>query len=205
MAKPRIGIIVSTTRNGRFADKPVEWLWRLASERNDMDFEIVDLRKYPLPFFDEPMSPAWAPPKNELAQRWARKVAELDGFIFVTAEYNHGVPAVLKNALDYAFKEFNRKPAAYVGYGGVGGARAVEQLRLINIELEMAALRASVHIGGPDFIGMLLHGKTFADSPHLEPTARAMLDELAWWAYALKATRENSPTNAIPAAVEEAA
>jgi NAD(P)H-dependent FMN reductase len=151
------------------------------------------------------MSPAWAPPRHEVAQRWAKKIGELDGFIFVTAEYNHGVPAVLKNALDYAFKEFNRKPAAYVGYGGVGGARAVEQLRLINIELEMAALRASVHIGGPDFIGMFLHGKTFADSPHLEPTARAMLDELAWWARVLKVAREGTSTAATPATVEEPA
>lgn len=205
MSKPRIGIVISTTRKGRFADKPVEWLWKLASERADMQFEIVDLRQYPLPFFDEPMSPAWAPPRNEVAQRWAKKIGELDGFIFVTAEYNHGVPAVLKNALDYAFKEFNRKPAAYIGYGGVGGARAVEHLRLINIELEMAALRASVHIGGPDFLGMFLHGKTFADSPHLEPTARAMLDELAWWARALKVAREGTSTAATPATVEEPA
>src|SRR5215468_12007868 len=176
MSKPRIGIVISTTRVGRFADKPVEWLSNLASARSDMEFEIVDLRKYPLPFFDEPMSPAWAPAKNEIAQRWAKKVAELDGFIFVTAEYNHGVPAVLKNALDYAYKEFNRKPAAYIGYGGVGAARSVEQLRMIGVELQMAPLRSGVHIGGADFVGMLLHGKTFADAPHLAPLAGAMLD-----------------------------
>jgi NAD(P)H-dependent FMN reductase len=97
---------------------------------------------------------------------------------------------VLKNALDYAYKEFNRKPAAFVGYGGVGGARAVEQLRLISIELQMAPTRSGVHIGGADFIGMLMQGKTFADTPHLEPTAVAMLDELAWWAHALKGARE---------------
>jgi len=205
MSKSRIGIVISTTRPGRFADKAIEWLWKLASERTDMQFEIVDLRQYPLPFFDEPMSPAWATPRNEVAQRWARKIGELDGFVFVTAEYNHGVPAVLKNALDYAFKEFNRKPAAYVGYGGVGGARAVEQLRLINIELQMAALRASVHIGGADFLGMLLHGKTFADSPHLEPAARAMLAELAWWTRALKVAREEKSTVATPVTLEEPA
>jgi NAD(P)H-dependent FMN reductase len=189
MDKPRIGIVISTTRMGRFADKPVKWLWGLASSRADMEFEIVDLRVYPLPFFDERASPARKPPENPLAQRWARKVGELDGFIFVTGEYNHGVPAVLKNALDYAFTEFNRKPAAYVGYGGVGAARAVEQLRLINVELEMAPLRAAVHIGGADFVGMLAHGRSFADSPQLEPAARAMLDELSWWARVLKAAR----------------
>ena len=197
MSKPRIGIVISTTRMGRFADKPVEWLSNLASTRSDMEFEIVDLRKYPLPFFDEPMSAAWAPPKNEVAQRWAKKVAELDGFIFVTAEYNHGVPGVLKNALDYAYSEFNRKPAAYVGYGGVGAARSVEHLRLINIELQMVPTRSAVHIGGTDFIGMLMHGKTFADAPHLEPAARAMLDELSWWAHALKAARAAAATEAV--------
>jgi len=204
MSKSRIGIVISTTRIGRFADKPVEWLWNLASARTDMEFEIIDLRKYPLPFFDETMSPAWGAPKNEVAQRWAKRVAELDGFIFVTAEYNHGVPAVLKNALDYAYKEFNRKPAAYLGYGGVGAARSVEQLRLINIELQMAPLRASVHIGGTDFIGMLMHGKTFSDSPHLEPAAHAMLDELAWWVQALKAARAVAASQAT-ATVEEQA
>src|SRR5215510_7786190 len=189
MSKPRIGIVIATTRQGRFGDKPAAWIRDIAAARGDTEVEIVDLRDYPMPFFDELASPAWATPKNETALRWAKKVAELDGFIFVTAEYNHGVPAVLKNALDYAYREFNRKPAAYVGYGGVGAARSVEQLRLINIELQMAPLRASVHIGGTDFIGMFMHGKTFADAPHLEPAAHAMLDELSWWAHALKAAR----------------
>jgi len=203
MSQPRIGIVIATTRQGRFGDKPAAWIRDLAAARTDMEFEIVDLRDYPMPFFDEPMSPAWAPPKNEVAQRWARKVAELDGFIFVTAEYNHGVPAVLKNALDYAYKEFNRKPAAYVGYGGVGAARAVEQLRLIAVELQMVPTRSAVYIGGPEFVGMLLHGKTFADAPHLEPAARAMLDELSWWAHTLKAARAPSSTPQAEARVEE--
>jgi NAD(P)H-dependent FMN reductase len=203
MSKPRIGIVMSTTRSARFADKAVAWISSLADARADMDFEVVDLRNYPMPFFDEPMSPVWAKPKNEIALRWAKKMAELDGFIFVTAEYNHAVPAVLKNALDYAYKEFNRKPAAYVGYGGVGGARAVEQLRLINVELQMAPLRAGVYIGGNDFMGMLLGGKTFADSPHLLPAAHAMFDELAWWAYALKAARESTSAAVRELYVEE--
>src|SRR5258708_29818566 len=130
------------------------------------------------------------PPKDEAARRWGRKVAELDGFIFVTAEYSRAPPAVLKTAIDYAYKEFTRKPAAFVGYGGVGGTRAVEQLRLISVELQMAPTRSGVHIGGADFIAMLMHGKTFADMPHLEPTAVAMLDELAWWTHALKGARD---------------
>src|SRR5258708_1725685 len=171
MSKPRIGIVISTTREGRFGDKPAAWIHDLATARGNLAVEIVDLRDYPMPFFAEPGSPSYMPSKNEAARRWGQKVAELDGFIFVTAEYNRGLPAVLKNALDYAYKEFNRKPAAYVGYGGVGGARAVEQLRLVNIELQMAPTRSGVHIGGTDFLGMLMHGKTFADMPHLEPIA----------------------------------
>jgi NAD(P)H-dependent FMN reductase len=190
MSKPHIGIVISTTREGRFGDKPAAWIRDLAAARGDLEVEIIDLRDYPMPFFDEPASPLYVPPQNEAARRWGQKVAELDGFIFVTAEYNRGVPAALKNALDYAYKEFNRKPAAYVGYGGVGGARAVEQLRLISVELQMAPTRSGVHIGGADFFGMLMQGKTFADMPHLEPTAVTMLDELTWWVHALKSARE---------------
>ena len=196
MRKPRIGIVISTTREGRLGDKIAAWIAEIAKARGELDVEIVDLRDYPLPFFDEPTSPAWGTPKNEAAQRWGRKVAELDGFIFVTAEYNRAPPAVLKNALDYAYREFNRKPAAFVGYGGVGGARAVEQLRLISVELQMAPTRSGVHIGGADFVGLLMHGKTFADMPHLEPTVHTMLEELAWWAYALNAAREEAPAQA---------
>jgi len=190
MSKPRIGIVISTTRQGRFGDKPAAWIADIAAARGDMDVEIVDLRDYPMPFFEEAGSPIYAPPKNEVARRWGEKVAELDGFIIVTAEYNHGVPAVLKNALDYAYREFNHKPVAFVGYGGVGGARAVEQLRLIAVELQMAPTRSAVHIGGADFVGMLMQGKTFVDAPHLDPTAVTMLDELAWWTRALKTARE---------------
>jgi len=123
MSKPHIGIVISTTREGRFGDEPAAWIRDLAAARGDLEVEIIDLRDYPMPFFDEPASPLYVPPQNEAARRWGQKVAELDGFIFVTAEYNRGVPAALKNALDYAYREFNRKPAAYVGYGGVGGAR----------------------------------------------------------------------------------
>jgi NAD(P)H-dependent FMN reductase len=190
MSNPRIGIIISTTREGRFGDNPAAWIRDLAAARGDLDVELLDLRDYPMPFFDEPRSPFYAPPQDETALRWGRKVAEFDGFIFVTAEYNRAPPAVLKNALDYAYKEFNRKAAAYVGYGGVGAARAVEQLRLISVELQMAPTRSGVHIGGADFVGLLMQGKTFADLPHLEQTATTLLDELVWWARALKRARE---------------
>jgi NAD(P)H-dependent FMN reductase len=189
MTKPRIGIVISTTREGRFGDKPAAWIYDIAAARGDFEVEIVDLRDYPMPFFEEAASPAYVPPKDAVARRWAEKVAGLDGFIIVTAEYNRGPPAVLKNALDYAYREFNHKPVAFVGYGGVGGARAVEQLRLIAVELQMAPTRSGVHIGGADFIGMYMQGKTFADNPHLDATAVTLLDELAWWAGALKSAR----------------
>lgn len=193
MSTPRIGIVISTTREGRFGDKAAAWIRDIAAQRGDMQVELLDLRDYPLPFFSESTSPAWAPPRNEIAQRWSKWVASMDGFIFVTAEYNHGIPAVLKNALDYAYKEFNRKPAAYVGYGGVGAARAIEQLRLVNVELQMVPTRAAVHIAGADFMPMFLHGKSFAESPHLESAARAMLDDFIWWVQALKAARTELP------------
>jgi NAD(P)H-dependent FMN reductase len=189
MSKPKIGIVLSTTREGRFAAKVADWLLERVTARKDLAFEIVDLRHYPLPFFAEAKSPLWEPPKNEVARRWTNKIASFDGYIFVTAEYNHGIPAVLKNAIDYVAREFARKPAAYVGYGGVGAARAVEQLRLINIEQQMAPLKAAVHIGGADFVDVLLQGKSLADKPHLVPNVKAMLDELAWWTQALAQAR----------------
>lgn len=192
MAMPRIAIIVSTTREGRFGDKPAQWIFRLAKARGAADFEIVDLRDYPLPLFNEPISPAYAAPKNEVAQRWAKKLAEFDGYIFVTAEYNHSVPGVLKNALDHLFPQLNRKPVAFVGYGAVGAARAVEHLRLIVVELQAAPLRNGVHIGLAEFIGMLQQGKTFADYPYLEQSANVLLDDLLWWTNTLKTGREAS-------------
>lgn len=189
MSKAKIGVVLSTTREGRFADKVVDWLLEHAASREDLTFEIVDLRDYPLPLYDEPISPLFEPVKSEVARRFASKIESFDGYVFVTAEYNHSVPGALKNAIDYTAHVWARKPAAYVGYGGVGAARAVEQLRLINIEQRMAPLETAVHIGGADFVDVL-HGKPLADKPHLVPSVKAMVDELAWWAHALKEARE---------------
>ncbi|MEA2824693.1 MAG: hypothetical protein QOF03_1175 [Alphaproteobacteria bacterium] len=188
--KPRIGIVIGSTRPSRFGEKPAAWIYDIAKKRTDLDFELIDLRDYKLPLFDEPISPAWGPLKNEEALRWQAKLASLDGFILVTPEYNHGMSAVLKNALDYAYKEFVRKPVAFVGYGGVGGARAVEQLRLVTAELQMVSLRHAVHIGGMDFLGLFQQGKSFDDFPHLAKSAGPMLDEISWWASVLKPARE---------------
>jgi NAD(P)H-dependent FMN reductase len=199
MTIPKIAIIISTTRATRFGDKPAKWIGDIAAQRTDMVSEIIDLRDFPMPFFDEVASNAWVPTTNEVAQRWQKKVAAFDGYIFVTAEYNRGVPAVLKNALDYAYPEWNRKAAAYVGYGSVGGARAVEQLRLISVELQMAPTRTGVHIQGADFMAAWKQGKDLKDIPHLQQNASDMLDQLVWWTNALKAARERP---ALAAAAE---
>jgi NAD(P)H-dependent FMN reductase len=190
MSKLKIGIVISTTRATRFGHKPAEWVKTIAAERSDMAVEILDLRDFPMPFFDEVASNAWVPTTNEVAQRWQKKVAEFDGFVFVTAEYNHGIPAVLKNALDYAYPEWNKKAAAFVGYGAVGGSRAVEQLRLVAVELQLATIRSGVYIQGADFMAALKDGKDLKEITYLQQGVRDMLDQLAWWAAALKTARQ---------------
>jgi NAD(P)H-dependent FMN reductase len=190
MEKFKIAVIIGSTRATRFGDKPARWIHDIASQRNDMTVEILDLRDYPMPFFDEVASNAWVPSQNEVAECWQKKVAQFDGYIFVTAEYNRGIPAVLKNALDYAYLEWNRKPAAVVGYGSVGAARAAEQLRLIAIELQMAPTRTGVHIQGADFMAVWKNGKEIAELPYLRQNATDMLDQLVWWTKALKTARE---------------
>ena len=190
MSEPlRTGIILGSTRQGRFADRPARWLLELAARRTDLAPELVDLRDYPLPFFDEPKSPLRAPSQHPVAVEWGRKIASLDAFIFVHGEYNHSIPAALKNALDYLYAEWNRKPASYVSYGNAGGARGIEQLRLMLVELQVAPIRSAVHLARPEFIEMLMHGKSFADFPNLDQTANAMLDDLAWWGRALRTAR----------------
>jgi NAD(P)H-dependent FMN reductase len=193
MTKPKIGIIISSTRQTRFGDKPARWIYDLAASRGDIDVELLDLRDFPMPFFDEVASNAWAPTQNEVGQRWQKKVAEFDGFIIVAAEYNRGPTGVLKNALDYAYVEWNRKAVGFVGYGSVGGARAVEQLRTISVELQMAPIRTGVHIQGADFMAVWQQGKDIRELTHLQPNATAMLDELVWWTSALKTAREATP------------
>jgi len=190
MAKPRIGIVIGTTRPGRFADKPAEWIEKIARARGDLDVEVLDLRDYPMPLFNEAISPGWGPSQDPIAQNWQRKIATFDGFIFLAAEYNRGPTAVLKNALDYAYKEWNQKTAAFLGYGGVGGARAIEQLRLHAVELQMAPIRNAVHILLPDYLAVIQQGKSLDELPHLYKSAEEMLNQLVWWTQALKVARE---------------
>lgn len=189
MSNPRIAVVVGSTRAARFADAPTEWIAKLARERADLDVEVVDLRDYPLPFFDEVASSLWAPSQNEVAQKWQKKVDEFDGFIFVSGEYNRGPSAVLKNALDYAYTEWNKKVAAFVGYGGLGGARAIEQLRLNAVELQMVPVRTAVHIAWADYLA-IKEGKNIAELEHLNQSAADMLNQVSWFAHALKAARD---------------
>jgi len=190
MPKVKIAIIIGTTRGARFGHKPTKWIAEIAAQHGDLTTEVLDLRDYPMPFFDEVASNAWAPSQNEVAQRWQKKVAEFDGYIVVTAEYNRGVPAVLKNALDYAYPEWNKKAVAFVGYGSVGAARSIEHLRLSAIELQMAPVRTGVHIQGGDFLAVWKGEKEIADLSYLKQNATDMLDQLVWWSSALKAARE---------------
>lgn len=159
----KIGVIIGTTRNTRFAEKPANWFMDLAGKRTDLAFELVDLRDYPMPFFNEVASNLRAPTQNAEGVRWQKKVAQFDGYVILVAEYNHGPSAVLKNALDYAYVEWVRKPVAFVGYGAVGAARAIEQLRQIVIELQMAPIRSSVHLQGGDFMSVFTGQKTLEE------------------------------------------
>jgi NAD(P)H-dependent FMN reductase len=192
MSRPRIAIIIGSTRDNRFGIKPARWVFDAASKRNDMEVELVDLKDFPLPFFNEVASNAWAPTQDETGKRWQKKVAAFDGYIFVTAEYNRSITAALKNALDFAYPEWNRKAAAFVGYGSVGAARAVEHLRNIAVELQMAPTRTGVHIQGADFMAAWQQGKELTEFEHLQPNLQTMLDELSWWAATLKAGREKA-------------
>jgi len=190
--KPKIAVIVGSTRPTRFADKPAEWIVKQAAARGDLDVEILDLRDFKLPFFDEMASNMWMPSKNPEAVRWQQAVARFDGYIFVVAEYNHSITAALKNALDQAYTEWNRKPFTAIGYGGTGAARAIEHLRGIAVELQMVSTHAAVHIGGTDFMTVFPMG---GNQPietiekNLLAHAKTALDELVWWAKATMAAK----------------
>lgn len=192
---PQIQVILASTRPGRFGEKPAAWVMDRLSKRADLVAEQIDLRDHPLPNYDQPKSPALAGRDypNETVAAWGRIVDRADGFIFVTPEYNHGYPASLKNAIDHIFPELNRKPVAFVGYGNVGGARAIEQLRLVTIELEMAPLRHAIHIL-PGLMRPAMQADPF--SIELFATLDERLDraatDLAWWASALAAARAST-------------
>lgn len=185
----KIQVILGTTRPSRFSEKPGKWILEKLQQQKGLESELVDPRDYPLPFFEEIKSPAMTDGNysNKVAAEWAKKVKKADGYIIVTGEYNHGYPAVLKNALDYAYKEWNNKPVAFVGYGGMGGTRVIEQLRGVAIELQMTPIRSAVYI--PAYWS-LLDEKGDLKTETLEDSAKIMLDQLIWWTKALKETRK---------------
>ncbi len=190
MSKPKIAIIIGSTRDTRFADKPAQWLLENASKREDMEFELVDLRDYDLPLFNEAASNLWAPSQDPNAVRWQQKLAGFDGYIFVVAEYNHSITGALKNALDQAYNEWKHKPMAAMGYGGVGAARAIEHLRNIAVELHMVPVRNAVHLGGGEFFKVSplgQNGDMAEVDAMLQPALKATLDDLSWWADATRA------------------
>jgi NAD(P)H-dependent FMN reductase len=182
----RIGIIVGSTRPGRNGLAVAQWVHGLASQRKDAAFELVDLVDYNLPLLDEPVPPAMGAPTKEHTKRWAAKIATFDGFVFVTPEYNHGPPAALKNALDFLFKEWCNKAVGFVGYGGGGATRAIEQLRAICSNLELADVRVAV---GLSLMQDFENFSKFKPMAHHDKTVTQMLDQVLAWAGALKALR----------------
>lgn len=188
----KIKVIGGSVRQGRFNDKPAAWITAKLKERSGIEAELLDLRDYEMPFFNEAESPSakQEPYQHPTVAAWTAKIAEADAFVVVTPEYNHAPSAVLKNAIDWVGPEWARKAVGFVSYGTVGGARAVEQLRVIVGELQMADMRAAVHIPGHQFFPVLMGQGSFEDiAPSLEDAAKGMIDQLLWWARALQAAR----------------
>ena len=139
-----VAIILGSTRPGRIGEAVARWVYEIARRRTDASFELVDVKDFTLPLLDEPMPPSLGQYTQPHTKRWAVKIAEFDAFVFVTAEYNHGIPGALKNAIDYLYREWHHKAAGFVSYGAASGSRAVEQLRLVMAELRVADVRSQV-------------------------------------------------------------
>jgi len=185
-------VITGTTRQGRFSEGVAVWVTSRLAERDAFDVELVDLRDHPLTFFDgDPPARTGRDYADEAVVRFGRVIDRADGYVILTAEYNHGYPAVLKNALDSTFVEWRRKPAAFVGWGSTGGARAVEQLRAVAVEFEMTPLRHAVHVL-PDVMRAIFGSDDPDDTAHfapLEPRLALLADDLEWWMRALATAR----------------
>jgi NAD(P)H-dependent FMN reductase len=187
----RIGIILGSTRPNRNGEQVAKWVYDIASQRTDAEFELVDLRDYPLPHLDEPLPPSMGQYQNEHTRQWADKIASFDGFVFVTPEYNHSTSGVLKNAIDYLYAEWNNKAVGFVSYGGVGGARAAEHLRLIAGELQMADVRQQVTLS------LLTEFENFSvlkPGDYNRAALDTLLDQVVAWSTALAPLRQQAPT-----------
>ncbi|MDQ0865003.1 NADPH-dependent FMN reductase [Arthrobacter globiformis] len=182
----KIAVVVGSTRPGRRSKQVADWVLARATSRGGADFEMLDLADFDLPLLDEPMPPSLGNYQHEHTKSWAATIARFDGFIFVTAEYNHSVPGVLKNALDYLYEEWNNKAAGFVSYGSAGGVRAAENLRLIAGELQMADVRAQVAL---PFATDFENFTTFTPSNAAEEALEPLLQQLIAWATALRTLR----------------
>jgi NAD(P)H-dependent FMN reductase len=182
----RVAIIIGSTRPGRKAEAVARWVHEIAQKRTDAEFEVVDIKDHNLPLLDEPMPPSMGKYMHEHTKAWAAKIDSFDGYVFVTPEYNHGPSAALKNAIDYLYKEWTNKACGFVAYGGAGGVRAVEQLRLVMGELCVADVRAQVALTlRADFEKFT----TFKPAEYQEKSVHAMLDQVVAWSGALKTLR----------------
>lgn len=182
----KIGIIIGSTRPGRHSEAVANWVYDISKKRKDAEFELVDIKDYNLPLLDEEIPPSQDKYSQPHTKVWAAKINSFDAFVFVTAEYNHGVPGALKNAIDFIYKEWNNKAAGFVSYGSAGGARAVEQLRLIMGELQIADVRAQVMLSlFTDFENF----SVFKPAAFHEKSVNVMLDQIIAWGKALKTLR----------------
>lgn len=187
--KPKIQIIIGSIRDGRASGPVAHWVAAQARRRDDMDVEVIDLKEWDLPMFALGRPPAMGDYADSRQIAFAEKIGEADGYLFVSPEYNHGYSPVLKNAIDYIYDEWHRKPASYVSFGNTGGARAVEQLRLVCVELEMAPLKRALHLFG---VSGRIDGTSFAAEDREVQGLDTCLDELCWWSRALRAARHEA-------------
>jgi NAD(P)H-dependent FMN reductase len=189
----RIGIILGSTRPGRNGEQVAKWVYDIASRRSDAEFELVDLRDFPLPHLDEPLPPSMGQYQNEHTKAWADKIASFDGFIMVTPEYNHSTSGVLKNAIDYLYAEWNNKAVGFVSYGAVGGARAAEHLRLVAGELQMADVRQQVALS---LFTEFENFSVLKPSDFNVAAVDTCLDQVIAWSAALAPLRQAAATTA---------
>jgi NAD(P)H-dependent FMN reductase len=183
----RIAIIIGSTRPGRNGEAVAKWVYEVAQKRSDAEFELVDIKDFNLPLLDEPAPPIMGQYSKPHTKAWAAKIGSFDAYVFVTPEYNHSTSGALKNAIDFVYKEWNNKAAGFVSYGGAGGARAVEHLRLVLAEVQIATVRNQV------LLSMFNDFENFSvfkpDSRH-EKSVNAVFDQVIAWGGALKTLRE---------------
>jgi NAD(P)H-dependent FMN reductase len=182
----RVAIVTGSTRPRRNNVAVAQWVYDLAKQRSDAEFELVDIATYRFPLLDEALSPIMGQYSHAHTKAWAEKIGTFDAYVFITPEYNHSTSGALKNAIDYLYREWNNKAAGFVSYGGAGGVRAVEHLRLVMAEVMVATVRAQVMLSlFTDFE----HFSTFTPDPRHEAEVHTMLDQVIAWGGALQSVR----------------